>query len=319
MQKIFETYCNLIESSYRNEISHLENLSPTKKLWDLIVITAISHDQKRCYEKQLQMKLENKKLPKTFQFKVLNDPDNCKIGSGGSTLNVINQLHKEYKEQLFSMKILLIHAGGYSQRMPNCTVLGKIFGSIASQSEYINDFLDIKLATYTPFSVEMKPGIFLASSDDIITCDLEEQLEASKLFGSNNDFILLAHKSSLIVGKDHGVYAVDGPSKNGRFNVFDCKFVLQKPSIDKMRQLNVCLDDNNVLSDSLFYFSSNITRLLLEFHDLYFDKICQFKIEIDSYRDFLQPLGTHPLSIEQYLKALNINNDQLKLELFQKL
>lgn len=87
----------------------------------------------------------------------------------------------------------------------------------------------------------MKPGIFLASSDDIITYYLEEQIEASYLFGSNdNDFILLAHKSSLDVGKDHGVYAVENLNKNFKFNVFDCKFVLQKPSVEK-NETNECL------------------------------------------------------------------------------
>jgi hypothetical protein len=135
----------------------------------------------------------------------------------------------------------------------------------------------------------MKPGIFLASSDDIITCYLDEQLEASYLFGSNdNEFILLAHKSTLDVGKDHGVYCVENPNSNFKFNVFDCKFVLQKPSIEKMHQKNVCVDKNTVLSDSLFYFSHSISRILLELHDLYFEKICHYKIEIDAYRDFLQ-------------------------------
>lgn len=135
----------------------------------------------------------------------------------------------------------------------------------------------------------MKPGIFLASSDDIITCYLEEQIEASYLFGADtNDFILLAHKSSLSVGKDHGVYAVESLNHSHKFNAFNCKFVLQKPSIEKIQQMNMCLDESTVLSDSLFYFSHQISRILLELHDLYFEKICTHKIEIDAYRDFLQ-------------------------------
>ena len=131
MQKIYEFYTDLIESNNNGKLSKLEALSANKTLWDLIVITAISNDQKKCYELQIKSKQNANKLPKSFRFQVINDPDNCKIGSGGSTLNVIKQLFLVYGSELFSMKILLIHAGGYSQRMPNCTVLGKIFSSIA--------------------------------------------------------------------------------------------------------------------------------------------------------------------------------------------
>lgn len=319
MNEIYDLYTDFVESCAVNRLSKLEELSPTRTLWNLVVITAISEEQKKCYEKQIQMKLESKKLPNKFKYVIVNDPNYCKIGSGGSTMNVIKQLYSKYSEEFFSMKILLIHAGGYSQRMPNCTVLGKIFSSISSESIYINDFLDIKLAIYTPFAVEMQPGIFLASSDDVITCKLNEQLEASKLFGLNNDFILIAHKSSLTIGKDHGVYAVDGTSKSSKFNVFDCKFVLQKPSIDKMMQMSVCLDENSVLSDSCFYFSNKIAKILLDFYDLYFEKICENKIEIDAYRDFLQPLGSQPMSLSDYLNGLNLKNSQLNIELFTKL
>jgi len=319
MQKIYEFYTDLIESNNNGKLSKLETLSANKTLWDLIVITAISNDQKKCYELQIKSKQNANKLPKSFRFQIINDPDNCKIGSGGSTLNVIKQLFLIYGSELFSMKILLIHAGGYSQRMPNCTVLGKIFSSIACESKYINDFLDIKLAIYTPFSIGMQPGIFLASSDDIITCDLDEQIEASYLFGlNNNDFILLAHKSSLQIGKDHGVYAVDlvSNTNTNKFNVFDCKFVLQKPSIDKMLQMKhnggLIQNDNTVFSDSLFYFSHNISKLLLDLHDKYFDRICLNKIEIDAYRDFLQPLGSEPISLDDYLKSItSINNKDI--------
>ncbi|CAF0705953.1 unnamed protein product [Brachionus calyciflorus] len=215
-----------------------------QKFWDLVVITSISIKQKLCYEKQLDIKLKSNRLPKDINFKVINDPDNCKIGSGGSTLNVIKTLYEVYASELFKMKILLIHAGGYSQRMPSCSVLGKIFSSIPSRSTYINDTFDLKMAIYTPFSVHMKPGIFLTSSDDFETFIFKEQIEASHLFGLNDDeFILLAHKSPLEIAKDHGVYVLndESPNKNKKnkysFGYYDCKTVYQKPSII-LRKIN---------------------------------------------------------------------------------
>ena len=115
MRQQFEFYENLIK-----------NVQVTQ-FWDLVVITAINQQQKNCYDDQIRRKLANRQLPSQFEYLVLNDPDGCKIGSGGSTLNTIRILHERYSDKLYSMKILLIHAGGYSQRMPPCTVLRHSF------------------------------------------------------------------------------------------------------------------------------------------------------------------------------------------------
>ena len=157
MNKQFELYKGLITLDLKSALTN-SGIDPTNSLWDLVIITAISQKQKSCYEHQIQRKLANEALPSVFKYLVLCDPDNCKIGSGGSTLNVIRHLYGKHGEGLFSMKILLIHAGGYSQRVPYNTVLGKIFAPVPCESEYINDFMDMKLAIYTPFSIHMQPG-----------------------------------------------------------------------------------------------------------------------------------------------------------------
>jgi fucose-1-phosphate guanylyltransferase len=171
------------------------------------------------------------------------------------------------------MKVLLIHAGGYSQRMPSCTVLGKIFCPLASG--FLDDMLDTKLAIYTPFSIRMKPGVFLTSSDDIETFYFEEQVELGGYFGSDEvDFIFLAHKSSLAIGKDHGVYVVGQSIQNEQgSDVFECKAVLQKPSIQRMRDHSALIgqdDKEYVYTDSIFYFNNKVLFLLLDFFEKYF-------------------------------------------------
>jgi fucose-1-phosphate guanylyltransferase len=112
---------------------------------------------------------------------VISDPDKCKIGSSGSTMNVIKSFCDVYgRDRVNQMTILLIHAGGYSQRMPSSTVLGKIFCPLAFK--YLDDMLDTKLAIYTPLSIRMKPGVFLTSSDDIEKFYFEEQVELGRYF-----------------------------------------------------------------------------------------------------------------------------------------
>ena len=77
-------------------------------LWNLVVITAINEKQRLCYERQIKTKLNKSKLPKQFEYLVTNDPVNCKIGSGGSTLNVIRYLYDLHGDELYNMKILLV-------------------------------------------------------------------------------------------------------------------------------------------------------------------------------------------------------------------
>lgn len=148
----------------------------------------------------------------------------------------------------------------------------------------------------------------MAASDDIISSKITEQIEAGKSFGSNDtEFSLLAHKSSLIVGKDHGIYAVHEDSVSNSYKLHNCKFVLQKPSIEKMRVSKIILNDEAdneyVYSDSSFYFSHAITKELRTFQQDHLADIISMNIEIDAYRDFLQPLGTEQINLNDYLAS----------------
>lgn len=100
--------------------------------WDIIVLTAADEEQQRAYETQLQSKLARKELPVDgLKYHVFHDPVGPKIGNGGSTLVSLDKLVEIYGEdQLSKSKILMIHAGGFSQRLPSASVLGKIFTAL---------------------------------------------------------------------------------------------------------------------------------------------------------------------------------------------
>lgn len=52
-------------------------------------------------------------------------------GNGGSTMHAMHVLEQRYGwDDLRQKRILLIHAGGYSQRTPTTSCLGKIATSI---------------------------------------------------------------------------------------------------------------------------------------------------------------------------------------------
>ena len=132
----------------------------------------------------------------------------------------------------------------------------------------------------------------MISSDIFITFKFNEQIESSNMFGLNdNDVILISHKSNLNIAKDHGVYVVDSKRDvQSNINAYNCKFVLQKPSIQKMKDLDIVLNDDKtneeyVYTDSVFYLSRRLMKSLLNYHNTYFDQVITNKIEIDAYRE----------------------------------
>lgn len=156
-------------------------------------------------------------------------------------------------------------------------------------------------------------GIFLASSDVVVTGQLEEQIQAGSLFGRDgNAFSLLAHKVSLTTGKDHGIYGIiddTPPGSTALFGNYQCKFVLQKPSIEKMRttedvvQVDRQTGQEYVNCDSSFYFSHTVSRMLKQFQERHLDSLIANRVELDAYRDFLQPLGSQPIGLDEFLAS----------------
>ena len=98
--------------------------------------------QEAWYEAQLQLKQEAGELPKV-PFLCVADPPGPRVGSGGSTLHILALLEAKYPGKLDQWKVLIpheltesyinyrkvliLHAGGYSKRLPSHSCSGKIF------------------------------------------------------------------------------------------------------------------------------------------------------------------------------------------------
>uniref|UniRef100_A0A8D0L5X9 Fucose-1-phosphate guanylyltransferase n=1 Tax=Sphenodon punctatus TaxID=8508 RepID=A0A8D0L5X9_SPHPU len=102
----------------------------TGEFWDVVVITAVDKKQELAYQQQLADKLKRKELPLGVHYHVFTDPPGPKIGNGGSTLHVLRCLEEQYGDKWKSFTIMLIHSGGYSQRLPNASALGKNFTAL---------------------------------------------------------------------------------------------------------------------------------------------------------------------------------------------
>ncbi|KAI5938212.1 fucose-1-phosphate guanylyltransferase isoform X1 [Manis javanica] len=296
------------------------------EFWDIVAITAADKKQELAYKQQLSEKLKKKELPLGVRYHVFVDPAGAKIGNGGSTLCSLQSLEKLYGDKWNSFTILLIHSGGYSQRLPNASALGKIFTALPFGNP-IYQMLELKLAMYIDFPSHMKPGILVTCADDI---ELYSIGESEFIRFDKPGFTALAHPSSLTVGTTHGVFVLE------HFNCSLCRDLeyrcchrfLHKPSIEKMHQFDaVCrtrnfsqqdfaegdnpffkLDTEYVYTDSLFYMDHKSAKKLLAFYE----KIGTLNCEIDAYGDFLQALGPGA-TVEYTRNTSNVTKEESEL------
>ncbi|XP_060067670.1 fucose-1-phosphate guanylyltransferase-like [Ylistrum balloti] len=305
----FKTSENGIEENMSSVMKQYKSMRGKKRadhcqeFWDIVVITAGDEDQKKAFEAQIDSKLSQKELPLDCPIHVVADPPGPKLGNGGSTFTSLQFLEKEYKEDLFKKRVLLIHAGGQSRRMPSTSILGKIFAPIPSGNP-LYQMLDFKLAVYLPLIPRMPAGVFVCCADDFLVYNLGKEGSDENWGFSKSGFTALAHPSSLGVGTKHGVYVVkslDEVDTSLHIQQSDCVQVLQKPSVQAMdiHGAVISMKDNKlpdgievkgstVYTDSAFFFSMDIAKKFLKFLKTNGSITC----EIDAYGDFLQALGS---------------------------
>ncbi|XP_043820359.1 fucose-1-phosphate guanylyltransferase [Dromiciops gliroides] len=296
------------------------------EFWDVVVITAADEKQERAYRQQLSRKLQHKELPLGVRYHVFADPAGAKIGNGGSTLCALQCLEEIYGDRWNCFTILLIHSGGYSQRLPNASALGKIFTALPLGYP-VYQMLELKLAMYIDFPSHMSPGILVTCADDI---ELYSIKETDILRFDKPGFTALAHPSDLTIGTTHGVFVLEpsGDSECGDLEYRTCHRFLHKPSIEEMYQAGAVgrkgtpspknlaagdlsipnLDSGFVYTDSLFYMDHNSAKKLLAFYQQLGTLTC----EIDAYGDFLQALG--PGATVEYTKnTANVTREESEL------
>ncbi|KAG8172959.1 hypothetical protein JTE90_018647 [Oedothorax gibbosus] len=228
-------------------------------------------------------------------------------------MDVLERVFQIYGTRMYNMRFLLIPAGGYSQRLPNLSVLGKLFSPLPFK-ENGYQMLDLILATYLPFLTSMPPGVFLASSDAIISYSLDDNDSWSFKTGG---FTALAHPSPVVVGTTHGVYVLpNNVGTHGSSFMSECLRVLQKPTVKEMEENGAIVrsfsnsgeEEDTVFSDSAFFFDHTITKKLIKFYQ----SNKPLKCEISSYGDFLQPLGH--LASPSYIVNYTDNEHQASLQ-----
>ncbi len=209
------------------------------KPWDYLIITASNEKQASAYESQLYLRRKLGFIPGVKQLLVLSDPGGKRIGSGGSTiyslLNVLNrELRKKpddikqldtWEEILQKLRILIIHAGGDSRRLPAYGPCGKVFIPVPGESDSIlgQTLFDRQLPIYLrlPATSYGQGQVVVTTGDVFLDFDPEDvQFFEQGITG-------LGCQASPDLASDHGVYC-SGP--DGKVRLF-----LQKPSVHEQK------------------------------------------------------------------------------------
>lgn len=212
-----------------------------------------------------------------------------------------------------SLMLFPPHSGGFSQRLPIASALGKIFAAMPL-GDPLYQMLEIKLALYVDFPSRMKPGVLVSAADCLeLYCVTEDD---GTLFDKPG-FTALAHPSSLITGTTHGVFVLDPSTRSADLEMekMGCLRFLHKPTVAEMRANGavcsrcLCLPDAEfVYTDSTFYFdfqtSVSLLNLLKELEPL--------TCEIDAYGDFLQALG-RKATIDYTGNTANVTKEESSL------
>lgn len=268
--------------------------------WDAVVISAADEDQATAFREQIAQRKERNLIP-LVPYHVFSDPPGPKVGSGGATLHILEHLRNMYGEEQRRMRILLIHTGGQSKRLPSHSALGKLFAFLPISVATEFQMFDLKVAMYSPFLAKMKAGVFLTCSDDIETYTLpllEGSTQSCQWSFDKSGFTALAHPSPISVGLTHGVYVLPKEVQStSTCLTTECLEVLQKPTEKRMRDKGAIFEEGEsnkefAYTDSAFFFDCSVVDKLIKFYT----QIKPVTQEIDAYRDFLQLLGSRSRS-----------------------
>lgn len=226
------TTVEFLQQAYQdNWQQYLASLKPQPHVgWDVCVLTASDERQARMYRGQLDWRRTTGLLPTKTRFLVVADPDGQRIGSGGATLRVLAQLARE-DDTLTGQRILIIHSGGDSRRLPHCSATGKLFARVPRllPDGRASTVFDEFLVGLSGLSAALPPGVLVASGDVLLIFDhLQISFQRGGVIG-------VAAAAPVEMGLRHGVYAHGtDPASDGGARPHRVRAYLHKPSHDEL-------------------------------------------------------------------------------------
>lgn len=265
--------------------------------WDYIVLTSSNEAQAEAFRSQIAYRKEKNVLPNRTKYLVIPDPEGKRIGSGGATLQVLRKLaeQEDIQGDFHEKRILVIHSGGDSKRVPQYSVCGKLFSPVPRElpDGRASTLFDEFLISMAGVPSRFKEGMLLLSGDVLL---LFNPLQIDAQF---HGAAAISMKSPVEIGKDHGVFL-----NNGRDHV---KKFLHKQSVETLKELGAVNEQGNVdLDTGAVLFDVDVLNALMSLittdgilDEAKYEKFVNDRSRISLYGDFLYPLAKDS-TLEQY-------------------
>jgi len=220
--------------------------------WDILIVTASNEQQAQAYEAQLNLRRELGLLGDIREAIVVADPGSKRIGSGGSTLHCLMEVlrrrlgdrlttseARDWEQVLGELRVLIIHAGGDSRRLPAYGPCGKIFIPVPGENDsaVCLSLFDRQLPTYLalPAPEQGRGQVVIASGDVLLRFD------PTRVRFTREGITGLACYAQPEQASRHGVFC--------RGQDDEVRLYLQKPTIAEQTQMGAvdaygqsCLD-----------------------------------------------------------------------------
>ena len=282
--------------------------------WDYLIVTASNEVQAQGYRSQLDLRKKLGLLEGVRDVLVVPDPDGRRVGSGGSTLYCLLKILEielsgkpdiaestAWVNVLHHRRILIIHAGGDSRRLPAYGPCGKIFVPVPGESDSClpMTLFDRQLPVY--LSLPPMPdgvGQVVVTAGDVLL-----QFNPSEVHFNPNGITGLGCHASPEDACKHGVY-IGG-------HLGDVKKFLQKPSPETQHTTGaVDKYGQSALDIGVVNFDAATAAKLLDIFGVRYDGKSGFKfsgeigaavssLELDFYREICCAMGTE-VSFEDY-------------------
>ncbi|MBC7236330.1 MAG: hypothetical protein H5T69_10845 [Chloroflexi bacterium] len=286
----------LLQQAYRNNWQqYLASLAESGPLrpWDLCVLTASNERQAEAYRVQIEARRRAQLLPSGTEFRVIADPaapdgGGLRIGSGGATLRAL-QLLADDGALLGGRRVLMIHSGGDSRRLPHCSATGKLFARVPHElpDGRPSSLFDEFLVSLSGLPGQIPAGLLVASGDVLLLFDHLQLLFARP--GVTG----VAAAAPVEIGANHGIYV--SAEAGQRVRAF-----LHKPSPEEMHRAGALRADGQVQIDTgLVWLDGETISRWLALADALTPYIVQ-GVTINLYGDLLAPLA-EDAELEPYL------------------
>ena len=302
-----------LQQSYRDCTKQYEEIlhNPNLPLWDYVVLTASNEAQAQAYRAQISYRLKHQMLPEKTHYAVLPDPDGKRVGSGGATLNVLRYIreHAAGKQSSAAVlhgavqgdgaaachafdgkRILVIHSGGDSKRVPQYSACGKLFSPVprilpnGRRSTLFDEFMIAMCGV----AARMNAGMLVCSGDVLL---LFNPLQID-FYGKGA--AALSIKEPAEIGKNHGVYRRDREGNVGGF--------LHKKTVEQLHEMGAMDEHGHVDIDTgAVMMSVDLLNSLYSLIDTEekFAACVNEQARLSFYADFLYPLASDS-TLEQY-------------------